>query len=91
VQQRCPGPAALHLCYPWFAGDAHTDRLAARAGIRLVYGGVDRPLDRGAPDRPPRVQRLPPGLLWRLPGPGRRSLARVMMERLALTTRRNKP
>jgi len=91
VQQRCPGSAALHLCYPWFAGDAHTNRLAARAGMHLVYGGVDRPLDRGAPDRPARVQRLAPGLLWRLPGPGRRSLARVMLERLALTTRSKQP
>ncbi len=91
VQQWCPGSAALHLCYPWFAGDAYTDRLAAQAGIHLVYGGVDRPLDRGASDRPPRVQRLAPGLLWRVPGPGRRSLTRVMVERLALATGRNTP
>lgn len=91
IEERCPGAAARHLCYPWFAGNGHTDRLAARAGIQLIYGGVDRPSDPGAPDRPPRVQRLAPGLLWRLPGPGRRSLVSVMSERLALATGPKRP
>ena len=38
MRLRCPNPAESHLCYPWYAGDARTDRLALKAGVRMVYG-----------------------------------------------------
>ncbi|MGH7720930.1 MAG: polysaccharide deacetylase family protein, partial [Gemmatimonadaceae bacterium] len=40
IVERCPNPAARHVCYPWYSGDERTHRVARRAGAVAVYGGV---------------------------------------------------
>ena len=82
IRDRCPNPAQAHLCYPWYAGDEWTDRLAARAGVRCVYAGVERPTRLAGGDRPPRFQRLASGFLRCLPGPGRVALPSVLARNL---------
>jgi hypothetical protein len=88
VRLRCPNPAESHLCYPWYAGDARTDRLALKAGVRMVYGGIHRAA-RSA--EPPGTQRLPSIFIHCLPGKGRQSLPRVLAGNAALQLRRRSP
>jgi hypothetical protein len=88
VEQQCPNPAQRHLCYPWFAGVERTDRLAKVAGIECVYKGVNAPSHKVETDvLPARFGRLPPDLLWRLPGPKRKSMASIVCGRLGLRER----
>jgi hypothetical protein len=88
VRLRCSNPAEAHLCYPWYAGDARTDRLAHAAGVRMVYGGVHR---RPRSTQPLGCQRLPSILIRCLPGTGRQSLPRVLAANAALQLRRRSP
>jgi hypothetical protein len=82
IELHCPNPAARQLCYPWYAGDGRTDRLALAAGAAVVYRGMDGHTNGPEPDRPPGVQRLGPEFLWRLPGPARLGLWAVLRRRL---------
>ena len=81
VEQNCPNPAARHFCYPWFAHNGRTDWLAHRAGVRVAYGGVTTRRTRVSSRSPAILQRLPPDLIWRLPGPHRRPMRRIAAER----------
>ncbi len=74
IEAECPNPAARQLCFPWYARSARAESLAERAGAALLLGGFH---PRPAPSCP-LVQRLSPELLWRLPGPDRRTLIRVL-------------
>jgi hypothetical protein len=78
IRERCPNPAASHLCYPWYARNERADRIAREAGIEVAYGGVtiDRKRTRLV------LRRLPPDFLWRLPGPGRISLTELIRRRV---------
>jgi len=83
LESRCPNPAARHLCYPWFAGLKGTDRLAKQAGVAVVYKGVStREHAAGTDASPACFSRLPQDLINRLPGPGRVSLASLIMARI---------
>jgi hypothetical protein len=83
IAERCPNRGQHHLCYPWYAGDEWTDRLAGRAGVRCVYAGVERPTRLGTAEPPPRLQRLSSNFLRCLPGPGRVALPGVIARSLA--------
>ncbi len=83
IRERCPNSGHAHLCYPWYAGDEWTDRLAGRAGVKCVYAGVERPTRLAARGRPPRLQRLSSNFLRCLPGPGRVALPSVLARTLA--------
>ena len=78
VAERCPNPAASHLCYPWYARNRRADRLAREAGIEVTYGGITVRQRRS----PGVLRRLPPDFIWRLPGPGRVSLAELVRRRV---------
>jgi peptidoglycan/xylan/chitin deacetylase (PgdA/CDA1 family) len=73
----CPNRAATHLCYPWYACDARSDRLAREVGVEVTYGGVT--IDRR---RSRTLRRLPPDFMLRLPGPGRLSLPELVRRRV---------
>lgn len=82
IDANCPNAAARHLCYPWYSRDTRTDRLAHQAGATTLYGGVltrTRAANAGSSHL---LQRLPPDFLWRLPGPGRLSLAAILGRRV---------
>jgi len=81
IERYCPGPASRHFCYPWYAGDERSDRLAHHAGVRLLYGGVEGRGRRPGDGRPGRIRRLPPDFLRRLPGPRRESLGTLLARR----------
>ena len=83
VRARCPNPADTHLCYPWYAADDRTDRLAGSAGVRVVYGGVQARTRGGDGQRPPRFQRFSSVFLRCLPGPGRRPMPGVLARNIA--------
>lgn len=72
VEQHCPNSGARELCYPWYAGDERTDRLAQQAGVRRVYLGVDRRSSPASGEAPAAIGRLPEEYLQRLPGEGRK-------------------
>ncbi|MGH7517768.1 MAG: polysaccharide deacetylase family protein [Gemmatimonadales bacterium] len=81
IASECPNPAQRHLCYPWYARTARADALAAEAGVALLFGGIGV-RDQGSHGKvPPLLRRLPPDLLLRLPGPGRRSLGALLRAR----------
>jgi len=82
ISQHCPNPAERHFCYPWYALDRRTNRLARLVGADLVYGGVTTASRRGEADSPPSLQRLPPDFLWRLPGPRRLHLGTLLARRV---------
>jgi polysaccharide deacetylase len=77
----CPNAADDQLCFPWYARTARADRLAARAGASLLFGGFDPSRLGPARDRPPLLQRLFADLLRRLPGPDRVSLGHILRAR----------
>jgi peptidoglycan/xylan/chitin deacetylase (PgdA/CDA1 family) len=83
IEARCSNAAARHFCYPWYARDARADRLAALGGATLLYGGVTTRSTPAGSERPALLQRLPPDLLWRLPGPHRRTLGAILAARVA--------
>ena len=82
IEHHCPNPASRHLCYPWYAGDGRTDRLAKRAGASVVYGGIATRGHATDPGKPRHIRRLPPDFLWRLPGPQRLPLRSLIGQRL---------
>jgi hypothetical protein len=83
LEQRCPNPARAHLCYPWYAGDDWTDRMAGRAGAECVYGGMLAVRRLGKGELPPRLPRLDRSFLRCLPAPGRMMLPRVLARHFA--------
>jgi peptidoglycan/xylan/chitin deacetylase (PgdA/CDA1 family) len=81
LEERLPGKAVRHFCYPWFESCALADRLAAEAGYRTVHAGVDAsPGDPSA--LPLRIQRISEEYLFRLPGEGRGGITRVWIDRV---------
>ncbi len=81
IAAECPNPAQHHLCYPWYARSARADALAGKAGVTLLLGGIEVRDRRPHHTTPALLQRLPPDLLWRLPGPDRRPLGALMLGR----------
>lgn len=83
LERSLPGKSIRHFAYPWFAGSAQADRIAAESGYRTVFGGPDMKTAVCAEDpRLVRVQRIGEEYLWRLPGSGRRSFGAVWQSRL---------
>ena len=85
IAAECPNAAVRQLCFPWYARTVRADRLAGRAGASLLIGGYDPTRLGPGRDGPPLLQRLSAGLLRRLPGPERKSLGRILRERLGAT------
>jgi peptidoglycan/xylan/chitin deacetylase (PgdA/CDA1 family) len=92
IERRLSGKHVRHFCYPWYQGSPLAARLAREAGMLTHAWGSVRPGFAAGPDAPLAIRRLPPALLWRLPGRGRRPLRRVLLARwshaLARTGRR---
>jgi peptidoglycan/xylan/chitin deacetylase (PgdA/CDA1 family) len=86
LAEKCPNPAAAHLCFPWYARDERADRLARDAGIEVTYGGIT--VDRR---RTPALRRLPPDFLGSLPGPGRITFPELLRRRVRAVRRGNLP
>lgn len=78
IEAAIPGATVRHFCYPWFAGCARADAIAARLGYESVHYGLELP--RGTP-APLRVPRLSEEYLLRLPGRGRVSFRSVWADR----------
>ena len=81
LEQRLPGKAVRHFCYPWFDGCDLADRLAAEAGYRTVHGGIGVRSRHGTA-MPLPVQRVSEEYLFRLPGEGRTGFAPVWLNRV---------
>jgi hypothetical protein len=83
IEERCPNAGRAHLCYPWYAGDDWTDRMAARAGVECIYGGMLAVRRLAQAELPPRLPRLDRSFLRCLPAPGRMMLPRVLVRHFA--------
>lgn len=81
VESRCPNPGTRQVCYPWYAGDRRTDRLAHRAGVERVFMGIDRTTEAAEDGAPNRIGRQPEEFLPMLPGGGRKTLGSWARER----------
>jgi len=81
IERRLPGKTVRHLCYPWYRGSAIAARHAHEAGYLTHAWGSMPPRFAGGVDTPLTIRRLPPELLWRLQGEGRRPLGRILANR----------
>ena len=79
IEQRLPGTDVRHLCYPYTIGSKLAVELSRQAGYLSNFWGVlsDRRGNRSGND-PYRCPRLKGDYVFRLPGRGRKSLARIM-------------
>jgi hypothetical protein len=85
LEARLPGKSVRHFCYPWYRGCPLAARLAREAGMLThAWGSVVPRFATGA-DMPLAIRRLPPELLWRLPGEGRRPLRSILGSRWSRT------
>ena len=83
LEERLPGKQIRHFCYPWFEGCDLADRLAAEAGYRGLFCGLDtRNRALPAPLGTARVHRIGEDYLFRLPGDGRCSIASIWRHRV---------
>jgi peptidoglycan/xylan/chitin deacetylase (PgdA/CDA1 family) len=85
IERRLAGKRVRHLCYPWYRGSVLAARLAREAGMLTEAWGSVVPAFAGSADMPLPIRRLPPQLLWRLPGKGRRPLLSVLRSRWSRT------
>jgi hypothetical protein len=85
IERRLTGHSVRHFCYPWYRGCALAARLAREAGMLTHAWGSIVPRFAAAADMPMPIRRLPPELLWRLPGQGRRPLRQVLGSRWSRT------
>lgn len=75
--------AGEHFCFPYAVGSDLSVRAATRLGIRSCSWGVIPRKKHNAPgDSPMRIGRIKSDFLWRLPGTGRLSLARIYVSKL---------
>jgi hypothetical protein len=85
IEARLPGKTVRHFCYPWYQGSPLAARLLREAGMLTHAWGSVPPRFASGADMPLPVRRLPPELLWRLPGEGRRPLRQIMIRRWTRT------
>lgn len=80
IEAELGGKPTTQLCLPYSEGSDLAAELAAAAGYEAVYWGVlpGRRANRPGDD-PLRIVRLKNDYIHRLPGEGRRSLARIML------------
>lgn len=90
IERRLAGKRVRHLCYPWYRGSPVAARLALEAGMLTEAWGSIVPGFAGSADMPLPIRRLPPELLWRLPGNGRRPLAKILRSRWSRTLSRDR-
>ena len=83
VVDHVPNRAERFLCYPWYAGNGMTDRLAREAGVELAFLGVDRRSQPADGSGPHRIGRIPEEWITALPGPNRTSFRQLLTQRLA--------
>ena len=83
IENRLPGHAVRHLCYPYTIGSDLSVALSAEAGYATNFWGL---LPGARPNRPGtdpfRISRLKSDFLFRLPGRGRRSMASIFGEKV---------
>lgn len=79
------GVEATTLCYPWHVFSDAAKRIAAQEGYVAAFAGkADRgPAISGRGADPFEIARVGEDYVERLPGPGRRSLASILQEKLA--------
>lgn len=85
IESRLPGKTVRHFCYPWYQGSPLAARLLREAGILTHAWGSVPPRFAAGADMPLPIRRLPPELLWRLPGEGRRPLRQILIRRWTRT------
>ena len=81
------GKIVNHLCYPWWAGSSLSMEISKKAGYLTNFWGIDekRRSTNRVGDDPYRVSRfLGDDYLFRLPGEGRKSLRKILEEKLLM-------
>ena len=81
LEGRLPGAAVRHLCLPWYRGSALVHELAPRAGYESIACGSILPSWARSSTTVPCMARLPYWYVRRLPGQGRLSMRRVLLDR----------
>lgn len=83
IEAELQGKPCTHLCFPYTEGSTAAVDLAREAGFEAAWWGVlpDRRINR-AGDDPWHIVRLKNDYIHRLPGPGRRSLGRIMLAKV---------
>ncbi len=87
IEKFIRGRIVNHLCYPWWSGSDLAVEMSQKAGYLTNFWGIDkeRRTTNRVGDDPYRVSRfLGDDYLFRLPGEGRKSLRKIMEEKLIM-------
>jgi len=82
LENHLTGKEVRHFCYPWFQGSSTADKIAGECGYKSVFYGYES-LKKGYHGHkfPKRVHRIADEYLFCLPGVGRKSILRVILEK----------
>lgn len=78
IEARLPGKAVRHLCYPYWTGSAASIAASIATGHVTNFWGPGGRASNRPGDDPFRCPRLKGDYIFRLPGEGRWSLARIL-------------
>ena len=84
IEKNLPGKTVNHFCYPWWEGSDLASEISKEAGYLTNFWGVlpNRKTNRKGAD-PYKISRiLSDDYIFRLPGSGRKSLIKIIQEKL---------
>lgn len=79
IEKHLPGKEVIAFAYPFHEQSVMAESLLEKAGFRFVFGGIGAKPD--IQKTPMRFRRTSGDFIMRLPGKGRRSLVRIMIEK----------
>ncbi len=81
IEEKLPGHSVRHFCLPFSIGGKLAIKSAIKAGYRALYWGVTPPEYATEFQEIRHVTRIKSDYIYRLPGEGRRSVARIFLEK----------
>ncbi|MHB0999884.1 MAG: polysaccharide deacetylase family protein [Armatimonadota bacterium] len=92
IEEELPGKTVRHLCYPWHAAGSYAVSLAKEAGFySSFWGRIDGRYYTLPGTAPERIARVGADFFFRLPGTGRISLLKILLDKAARRAKTGSP